>query len=104
MDGCRRVGDNVYGYYATDTDGSRGWEMNELMGSTGEMKVESRGDFDAKYTSEGVTEFTLEVTESQAAKVGDYLSNRAANPGSYSLKGDQCTSVAADALNKAGVG
>ena len=67
------------------------------------MSVESRGDFDKKYTWQGITDFTIEVTESQAATITKSLNDKAANPGTYSLIGDQCTSVAIKSLNASGV-
>jgi len=67
------------------------------------MKVESRADFDGKYTSDGVTDITLEVTESQAAKISTNLNDKVSDPGTYSLQGNQCTSVACSAITGAGV-
>lgn len=40
------------------------------MGSTGVMKVESRKSFDERYSKDGVSEFTIEVTSSQASQIG----------------------------------
>ncbi|WP_343673618.1 RHS repeat-associated core domain-containing protein [Chitinophaga sp.] len=98
-----QVGDKVYGYYPTDVDNDGAWSMDDLTGSPGQMKVESRADFDAKYQADGVTDFTLEITESQATKLTNTLDGKVTNPGTYSLQGNQCTSVAASALTGAGV-
>lgn len=94
---------NVYGYYPTDVDNDGAWGMDDLTGSPGQMKVESRSDFDSKYGKDGVTEFTLEVTQSQAATVTNSLNAKAENPGEYSLQGAQCTSVACNTLTGAGL-
>lgn len=98
-----QVADKVYGYYPGEENGEPGWQMSELMGSTGVMQVESRADFDARYTSDGVTDFTLEVTQSQATTLGQNLEGRVTNPGTYSLVGDQCTSVACSSMQGAGI-
>lgn len=98
-----QVGNKVYGYYPVDVDNDGAWGMDDLTGSPGQMQVESRADFDAKYSSDGVTDITLEVTASQAAGISSNLNGKVSNPGTYSLQGNQCTSVAADALTGAGV-
>ena len=98
-----QVGDKVYGYYPTDENGDNSYGMGELISSKGDMQVETRAQFDAVYTSDGVTDFTLEITESQATKVTANLESKVTNPGTYSLAGNQCTSVAAGALTGAGV-
>jgi RHS repeat-associated protein len=98
-----QVGGNVYGYYPTDVDNDGSWGVDDLTGSPGQMKVESRATFDAKYGSDGVTDFTLEVTASQASNIASNLEAKVANPGTYSLTGQQCTTVACNAITGAGV-
>lgn len=98
-----QVGDRVYGYYPTDENGDGAYGMGELMSSKGDMQVETRAEFDANYTSDGVTDFKLEITESQATKLTTNLENKVTDPGTYSLAGKQCSSVACDALTGAGV-
>ena len=95
-----QIGNTVYGYYPTDKDGDDEWD---LIGSTGEMKTETRTHFDSRYSIDGITDFTLEVTESQSKKIEANLKARISKPGTYSLFGDQCTSVAVGALIKSGV-
>lgn len=97
------VGNTVYGYYPTDVNRDRNWGMDDLMSSPGNMVSQDRASFDHRYGPDGITAFTLEISESQYGKVSGYLNNRITNPGTYSLTGDQCTSVVANALLGAGV-
>jgi RHS repeat-associated protein len=98
-----QVGEKVYGYYPTDEDGDNSLGKGELWSSKGDMHVDSREKFDDYYKVDGVTEFSLEVTESQAAKIASNLESKVADPGTYSLGGNQCTSVTNDAFNSAGI-
>jgi len=50
-----------------------------------------------------LTEFTLVLPQAAIAEVQDYLQKMKANPGTYSLMNNQCTSVALRALEAAGV-
>ena len=93
----------VYGYYPTDKNGDGAWGLDDLMNSPGQMKIESREEFDAQYGSDGVTEFTVELSENKAGRIKSYLEKIAQNPGTYSLAGQQCTSVACQALNESGI-
>jgi RHS repeat-associated protein len=98
-----QVGEKVYGYYPTDEDHDGAFSNGELMSSNGVMQVETRADFDENYASDGFSDFKLEITEGQAAKLSTNLESRVKDPGTYSLAGNQCTSVACDALTGSGV-
>jgi RHS repeat-associated protein len=98
-----QVGDKVYGYYPTDEDSDGSLGLDDLAGSPGKMKVESRAEFDEYYESDGIAAITLEVTESQAAKISSNLEDKVNNPGTYRLLGNQCTSIACSAIAGAGV-
>jgi RHS repeat-associated protein len=93
----------VYGYYPTDENHDGEFGPSELMGSRGEMHVDTREQFDAQYSKDGFTEFTLDIPQASVEKVQKYLEKMKANPGTYSLDNNQCTSVAYRALQSAGV-
>ncbi len=98
-----RVGNLVYGFYPTDTDGDN---QLDLMGSPGEMHVDTigkGGSFDRHYMTQEILAFQLRLTPAQIKKLQNILKEIKANPGNYWLTGRQCTSVAAGAILRSGV-
>jgi RHS repeat-associated protein len=98
-----QIGPYVYGYYPTDVDHDGGWGMDDLMGSPGQLVVETRANFESKYKADGYSEITLRVTDAQYLDAVKNLNSYVINPGTYSLYGNQCTSVSCGALQKAGI-
>lgn len=98
-----RVGDVIYGYYPTDVNGNDRYDYDELMGSPGQMHVQNIGQFNASYKSDEITSFEVQITEKQLSSLIHNLDRVVNNPGTYSLNGNQCTSVAMNILIKSGV-
>lgn len=88
-----RIGNIFYGYYPT----------GGLLGSPGNMHRDSLPQFNTIYRGQEVTYFQLNLTTEQIKKLKEILEDIRNNPGNYSLLDQQCTSVAIDALVKAGV-
>jgi len=94
---------DIYGYYPTDENHDHVLGPSELMSSRGDMHINTRAQFENLYSHDGFTEFTLVLPQAAIAEVQDYLQKMKANPGTYSLMNNQCTSVALRALEAAGV-
>jgi RHS repeat-associated protein len=95
-----QIGKTVYSYYPTDVDGDGEWD---LQCSPGEMRKETRAEFDKHYEKDGITSFQIDVTGAQFSKIGNYMEKFVKTPGKYCLTGQQCTSVTANALVDAGI-
>ena len=94
----------VYGYYPTDENGNNKYDISELLGSKGEMHVDSIPEFNKNYAGREVTYYQLNLTPEQIDKLKNILENIAKDPGKYRLlSGNQCTSVAINSLIEAGV-
>ncbi len=100
-----QIDDNVYGFYPTGSGplGNAAYSQGDLWAGNGRIEVDSRVVFDGKYTNQGFTEFTLNTTSKQSRELKKNLINIMKHPGSYSLLGNQCTSVAVGAMVKAGI-
>lgn len=98
-----KIGDNVYGYYPTDENENGGYDKGELFGSKGEMHINTTKEFSQLYNGQAITSFDIELTRKQAASLQANLDKIASNPGTYSLRGNNCTSVAVTALINSGV-
>jgi len=99
-----RINNVVYGYYPSDENGNNVYDMSELLGSKGEMHVNSIFEFNKFYAGQEVTYYQLNLTPEQAKKLEKILMDIVKNPEEYKLlAGNQCTSVATNALLKAGV-
>jgi hypothetical protein len=98
-----RIGDNVYGYYPSDENGNGGYDNGELFGSKGEMHINTVKEFSQLYNGQAITSFDIELSNKQAKSLQANLDNIANNPGTYSLRGNNCTSVAINALINSGV-
>lgn len=99
-----RINNVVYGYYPSDDNGNNVYDMSELLGSKGEMHVNSISEFNKFYAGQEVTYYQLNLTPEQAKKLEKILMDIVKNPEEYKLlAGNQCTSVATNALLKAGV-
>jgi hypothetical protein len=95
-----QVGKDVYSFYPTDVDGDGQWD---LQCSPGEMRKETRKQFDNHYEKDGITSFQIDVSDQQFASIGKKLETFRKFPGEYCLTGNQCTSVAANVLLGAGI-
>lgn len=67
------------------------------------MEVTSREIFDKYYQTDGYTSFTLSITTEQAISLDGILNGYVNNPGTYSIFGNQCTSVACISIMNAGI-
>jgi RHS repeat-associated protein len=88
-----RIGDTFYGYYPT----------GDLFGSRGSMHKDDLARFNEIYEGQEVTYFQLNLTPEQQEKLKNILEDYRKNPGKYNLLGQQCTSVAIEALLESGV-
>jgi hypothetical protein len=95
-----QVGKDVYSFYPTDADGDGEWD---LQCSPGEMRKETRQQFDKHYEKDGITSFQIDVSDKQFSQIGNFLEKYVSSPGEYCLTGNQCTSVAANSLLNAGI-
>jgi hypothetical protein len=93
----------VYGYYPTDVNDDQNYDEGELFNSPGDMHVDNMQKFNAKYEWQDVTAFSLNLTEGQQAKLLQQLNKYVTEPGTYSLAGRNCTSVAVDAMYHSGI-
>ncbi len=87
------VGGKVYGYYPTGS----------IIRSKGVMRILTRGQFDAKYKTDGFTEYTLRITQNQASSIETKLNDYLTSPGTYSIFGMHCTNVISNVLTESGV-
>jgi len=93
----------VYGYYPTDENGNGQFDVNELFNSKGQMHINTESEFSDAYSGNAVTSFDVKISNSQAGDLLKILNTVAQSPGIYSLAGNNCTSVAINALIGAGV-
>lgn len=73
------------------------------MSSAGILKIHTMKEFNHDYRNDEITSYALGITEQQAVKLNKIIAQIYQNPGTYSLFGTNCTSMALEALNKAGV-
>lgn len=97
-----RIGDKVYGYYPTDVNGDGRYTKTDLSNSPGKMHINSIAEFNKAYRGQGVTAYTLNLTDKQYGALLGRLNGVANNPGYYSLDGNNCTSIAMLCLSEAG--
>lgn len=104
-DGLTAIGINneVFGYYPIDIDGDGQYTKVDLKNSPGEMHIDSEQEFIQKYGGQKITSYDVNMSSRQANSLRNYLLNVAAHPGTYSLWGLNCTSVAIQALVKNGI-
>ena len=98
-----RIDGEVYGYYPTDKDGDGGYGWGDVFKSKGEMHIDSENEFYAKYRGDKITSYQIKMTDRQVTSLKNYLINVTKHPGTYSLVGLTCTSVAIQALTKNGI-
>ena len=98
-----RINGIVYGYYPSDVDGNGVYDKSDLSNSTGEMHIDDAQQFKSSYHGAAITAFTIKVSGSQKKALINELNNKAKNPGKYELTGNQCTSVALQAMAEADV-
>ena len=98
-----RIGDNVYGYYPTDQLGDGKLGPKDLFDSEGRMRVIKAQDMPSKYQSDDVNMFNLKISDAQVIGLQSNLNNYVQDPGTYSLLGNTCVSVAIQCFNDVGV-
>ena len=67
------------------------------------MHIDSENEFYRKYYGDKITSYEVKMTDRQVFNLRNYLLNVAKHPGTYSVAGLNCTSVAIQALTKNGV-
>ena len=87
----------------TDKDGDGGYGWGDVFKSKGEMHIDSENEFYAKYRGDKITSYQIKMTDRQVTSLKNYLINVTKHPGTYSLVGLTCTSVAIQALTKNGI-
>jgi hypothetical protein len=98
-----RIDGTVYGFYPTDIDGDGAYTLNDLTGSPGEMHINSLENFNKIYSGNNITAIRLNITRQQAKDLMVNLLRISVNPPNYSLTGNNCTTVAYNALITSGV-
>jgi RHS repeat-associated protein len=88
-----KIGGKIYGYYPSGS----------IIWSAGEEHVNSPAEFDELYLDGGYTDINLKVTASEYNKIQSALDELVADPGHYSMFGNQCTSEACSILENAGL-
>jgi RHS repeat-associated protein len=96
-----RVGDIVYGYYPTDINGDNQYTKEDLDNSPGEMHIQNSKEFTRYYKGQAVKEFVLNISPKQTDALVKGLDAIAKSPGTYELKGRNCTSVTIYCLKQA---
>jgi hypothetical protein len=98
-----KIGDTYYGYYPTDENGKKGYDMKDLFGSPGVMVIHTEKAFKDQYGGQGITSFDVNMTYTQMTSLEKGLRGYSSSPGKYSLNGNTCTSVAVNELIRVGV-
>ncbi|TJY59718.1 DUF4105 domain-containing protein, partial [Sphingobacterium alkalisoli] len=93
-----RIGNRVYGYYPSDENANGGFDMKELLSSKGDMKVKDLKGFVNSYQGEIITSYKINLTQKQLDAIETTLNDYIKDPGTYSLLGQNCTTVALSAL------
>lgn len=100
-----RVGGLIFGYYPIDANINSKYDSGELLYGPGKMKVVDIDKFKQRYRGDNgkIKVYELNVTSNQANNLLINLAGYITNPGNYSLLGNNCTTVAYNALIDAGV-
>ena len=98
-----KIGNTYYGYYPTDENGKKGYDMKDLFGSPGVMVIHTEKAFKDQYGGQGITSFDINMTYTQMIDLEKGLQGYSSIPGKYSLVGNTCTSVAINELTRVGV-
>lgn len=93
----------LYGYYPTDENGKKGYDMKDLLKSPGTMVIHTEKAFNDQYEGQNITSFHIKLTGKQTSNLENNLRGYTTNPGTYSLAGNTCTSVAINELTRIGV-
>lgn len=93
-----RIGNRVYGYYPTNENENEGYDMKELLYSKGDMRVKDLKGFVNSYQGKIITSCKISLTQKQLDAIETTLNDYIKDPGTYSLLGQNCTTVALNAL------
>ncbi len=93
-----RIDGITYGFYPEDYE-----EAKRLNDTKGYLSVRDVELFEVAYIGDEITSFELNVSSEQKHALLNALKNIEKNPGTYNLRKRQCTSVACEAINKAGI-
>jgi len=90
-----KIDNEVYGYYPT---AEFKIEFLDLHFCKGEMRQNDNTSFNKQYAGSTITSYELKITKTQLNNVKRIIDNYIKDPGTYSLLGQTCTSVALGTL------